>query len=84
MSNPSIKPTDASIILTYRCPMKCMMCNIWQHPTDKNEEITASDLKTLPRLKFINLTGGEPFVREDIYEIVEECYRQTDRKVIST
>mgnify|MGYP000806886910 CR=1 FL=1 len=22
-------PTDASIILTYRCPMKCKMCNIW-------------------------------------------------------
>lgn len=21
-------PTDASIILTYRCPMKCKMCNI--------------------------------------------------------
>ena len=84
MSNPSIKPTDASIILTYRCPMKCMMCNIWQNPTDKNAEITAADLKTLPRLKFINLTGGEPFVREDIAEIVEECYRHTDRIVIST
>ncbi|MDE6154182.1 MAG: radical SAM protein, partial [Muribaculaceae bacterium] len=47
-------------------------------------EIKASDLKSLPRLKFINLTGGEPFVREDLAEIVEECYRHTDRIVIST
>lgn len=39
---------------------------------------------TLPRLKFINLTGGEPFVREDLAEIVEECYKHTDRIVIST
>lgn len=77
-------PTDASIILTYRCPMKCKMCNIWQNPTDKKEEITAADLKTLPRLKFINLTGGEPFIREDLPEIVEECYKHTSRIVIST
>lgn len=77
-------PTDASIILTYRCPMRCKMCNIWQHPTDKREEIKASDLKSLPRLKFINLTGGEPFIREDLEEIVEECYRHTSRIVIST
>lgn len=77
-------PTDASIILTYRCPMKCQMCNIWQNPTNPKEELKASDLRSLPKLKFINLTGGEPFVREDIEEIVEECYRHTDRIVIST
>lgn len=84
MSKAYNRPTDASIILTYRCPMRCMMCNIWQNPTDKSEEIKASDLKSLPRLKFINLTGGEPFVREDLVEIVGECYRHTDRIVIST
>ncbi len=77
-------PTDASIILTYRCPMRCQMCNIWKYPTDSKEEIKASDLATLPKLKFINLTGGEPFIREDLPEIVEECYRHTPRIVIST
>lgn len=77
-------PTDASIILSYRCPMRCKMCNIWQNPTNKAEEIKASDLRTLPKLKFINLTGGEPFIREDLEDIVEECYRHTDRIVIST
>jgi len=60
------------------------MCNIWQNPTNPKEELKASDLRSLPKLKFINLTGGEPFVREDIEEIVEECYRHTDRIVIST
>ena len=83
MSNVAT-PTDASIILTYRCPMRCVMCNIWKNPTDKKQEIKASDLRSLPRLKFINLTGGEPFIREDLDEIVEECYKHTDRIVIST
>lgn len=66
MTNRKIShPTDASIILTYRCPMRCVMCNIWKNPTNKNEELKASDLRSLPKLKFINLTGGEPFIRED-------------------
>lgn len=78
------QPTDASIILTYRCPMQCKMCNIWHYPTDAKEEIKASDLRSLPKLKFINLTGGEPFIREDLPEIVEECFRHSPRIVIST
>ncbi len=64
--------------------MRCKMCNIWKYPTDKAEEIKAADLRTLPKLKFINLTGGEPFVRDDLDEIVEECYRHAPRIVIST
>ena len=77
-------PTDASIILTYRCPMRCQMCNIWKYPTNRSEEIQAKDLTSLPKLKFINVTGGEPFIREDLDTIVEECYNHTDRIVIST
>lgn len=84
MINTIASPTDASIILTYRCPMRCIMCNIWKNPTIKNDEIKAEDLKSLPKLKFINLTGGEPFIREDLAEIVEECYKHTERIVIST
>lgn len=79
-----IKPTDASIILTYRCPMRCKMCNIWDNPTIKEQELKPSELECLPQLKFINLTGGEPFVREDIDEVVEVCYKKTPRIVIST
>lgn len=77
-------PTDVSIITTYRCPMKCKMCNIWQYPTDKEREIKPKDLEILPQLKFINITGGEPFVREDLEEIVEVAFRKAPRVVIST
>ena len=52
--------------------MRCRMCDIWRNPTDASHEIKGADLRSLPRLKFINITGGEPFVREDLGEIVEE------------
>ena len=64
-------PTDMCIIVTYRCPMKCQMCDIWKNPTQKEKEITIAEIEKLPSVKFINITGGEPFVREDLEEIID-------------
>lgn len=77
-------PTDVSIITTYRCQMRCKMCNIWKNPTDSKKEITAKDLEILPSFKFINVTGGEPFVRRDLEDIIEVLFTKSDRIVIST
>jgi Fe-coproporphyrin III synthase len=78
-------PTDACIILTYRCQMCCKMCNIWKNPTDKEKEITAQELEILPRgFEFINLTGGEPFLRDDLADIFQVLSDKTKRIVIST
>jgi len=33
---------------------------------------------------FTNITGGEPFIREDLQDVVEELYKKSDRIVIST
>ena len=84
MSINILQPTDMCIITTYRCPMRCKMCNIWEHPTDKRKEITPEEIKLLPSVKFINLTGGEPFIREDLDQIVEVCFTKSPRVVIST
>lgn len=82
LSPPS--PTDVSIITTYRCCMKCKMCNIWKYPTAIDREIQAKELEILPDLKFVNITGGEPFVRHDLDEIVEVSFSKAPRVVIST
>jgi len=66
-------PTDASIITTYRCQMRCKMCNIWKYPSNQRMEITPADLEKLPFLKFINVTGGEPFQRRDLEDIISVC-----------
>jgi radical SAM protein with 4Fe4S-binding SPASM domain len=60
------------------------MCNIWANPTLKEKEITPEEIKLLPNVKFINITGGEPFVREDLDKIVEICFTKAPRVVIST
>lgn len=75
---------DGSIIVTYRCPMRCKMCNIWNNPTKPEEEFKPELLKKLPKMRSVNITGGEPFVREDIEEIVKILLTKTDRIVFST
>lgn len=77
-------PTDVSIITTYRCQMQCKMCDIWENPSDSKREIQAKELEILPNFKFVNITGGEPFVRRDLEDIVEVMYQKSSRIVIST
>jgi radical SAM protein with 4Fe4S-binding SPASM domain len=64
--------------------MACKMCDIWKNPTDKKEEITPQELEMLPNFKFVNITGGEPFLRSDLEEIVAVMSRKSKRIVIST
>lgn len=76
---------EALVAITYRCNAKCYMCNTWKYPTTRDEEITVQDIKRLPNgLGFANITGGEPFLREDIEEIVAILRRKADRIVVST
>lgn len=73
-----------SIILTYRCNAKCNMCDVWHYPTKPAEEIGLDVIEKLPDMFFTNITGGEPFVRKDIEEIVTLLRKKTQRIVIST
>lgn len=74
----------ASVILTYRCNAKCNMCEVWNNPTKPSEEIGLDIIEKLPDTFFTNITGGEPFVRADLAEIVKLLRKKTKRIVIST
>lgn len=73
-----------TVIVTYRCNAHCNMCDCFRDPSKPEEEITLEDIKKLPEMAFTNITGGEPFIRKDIPEIVRELYKKSDRIVIST
>ena len=60
------------------------MCNCHMYPTKASEEITLEVIRKLPEMKFVNITGGEPFIRSDLPEIVAELEKISDRIVIST
>lgn len=62
-------PTNAIIAVTLNCNSRCTMCNIWQNKI-VNEMKPEEYLKLPSTLKDINITGGEPFLRMDLPEIV--------------
>lgn len=66
-------PLKLNLCLTYWCQYRCKTCNIWQRkPTD---ELTTDELRALvrenPHVNWVDLTGGEIFLRPDIDEIFE-------------
>ena len=78
------KKLNGTVIVTYRCNAKCTMCNRYKVPSKPEEEISIETIKKLPEMYFTNITGGEPFIREDLCDIVEELYKKSERIVIST
>lgn len=78
------KKLNGTVIVTYRCNARCSMCNRYKAPSKAEEEISIDTIKKLPKMYFTNITGGEPFIREDLKEIVRELYKKSDRIVIST
>lgn len=75
---------EAAVIVTYRCNARCHMCNTWEYPTGPAEEITPKLLEKLPKLDFCNITGGEPFLRDDLGEVIAVIRKKARRVVIST
>lgn len=78
------KKLNGTVIVTYRCNAHCTMCNRYKAPSRPEEEISIETIKKLPPMYFTNITGGEPFIRDDLEEIVEELSKLSDRIVIST
>ena len=64
-------PSDALIAVTHRCNAKCVMCNIWQ--SSAADALQPEHIRKLPAsLRTVNLSGGEPFLRDDLPEFVRE------------
>ncbi len=71
-------PYKLTFAITYRCNSRCKTCSIWKKKP-KNE-LTLSEIEEFSKksgfFNWINLTGGEPFLRKDIVsiaQILQEC-----------
>lgn len=76
---------DIVIAVTYQCNARCRFCHIWKE--QKSYSIQPSAYQKLPlNLKNVNISGGEPFLREDLPEIIRNISRRAPRAklIIST
>lgn len=76
-------PVSLVHFVTRRCNARCSFCFIdFDHPNPKRRELTVDEVDRLtrtvgPRLSNVNLTGGEPFLRNDLIDIARSYYRNT-------
>ena len=78
-------PKSAIIAVTLNCNLRCLMCNIWKNKI--KDELKPHEYSKLPTsLREINITGGEPFLRDDIDEVIKYIKKacKSARIVIST
>jgi MoaA/NifB/PqqE/SkfB family radical SAM enzyme len=78
-------PIDAVLAVTYNCNSKCRICQIWRNKS--TNEVDAQVYRKLPpTLKYINISGGEPFLRDDLPEIISVIKKQcpSSNIIIST
>ena len=75
-----LKPEVISLALTIRCNSHCVMCNMWRRaseiPDISDLELSTDEIVTLfteplfSDLVELDLTGGEPHLREDLTSTV--------------
>jgi MoaA/NifB/PqqE/SkfB family radical SAM enzyme len=79
------QPRNAIVAVTLNCNARCTMCDIWKN--DMHGEATPEVFARLPTsLRDINISGGEPFLRSDLPEILAAIKHTNPRArlVIST
>lgn len=73
---PHKLPLSLTISSTYRCNSRCRTCNIYNKNSDElSLEEWGNIFKNYGRdLFWVTISGGEPFLREDIGEFVSSLY----------
>ena len=69
-------PVMVSIEVTTRCNLKCIHCSVWKN-IPQQDELRLNHIEKIARecadlgVYMIGITGGEPFIRQDLLEILK-------------
>ncbi len=75
------RPQTLTFSVTNQCQSRCKTCNIWklypERHQDPRNELELDEIErifaSLGPVYFLNFSGGEPFLRPDLVEIVESA-----------
>jgi len=72
---PKLLPFSIVVSVSFRCNSKCRTCDVWRKP---NDDLTLDEwgrvFQHLGKPIYLTFTGGEPFLRKDLPEIVLAAY----------
>lgn len=82
---PRMLPFSIVVSISFRCNSKCKTCDVWRRP---NDDMTVEEwdkvFRNLGRTPFyMTFTGGEPFLRKDLDQMVISAYEHCRPEVIT-
>ncbi len=83
------KPAYLILFATSRCNARCKMCFNWKKQDEEHgrHELSLNEIdkisKSFKNLLQFTVTGGEPFIRDDIPEIVKCFYSNSGARLIT-
>lgn len=87
---PEPRVKDLILFVTDRCNLRCDHCIFWKRIDTPGPELTLEQVQriasSVPPMRTVALTGGEPFLRGDLGTIVEIFFRdnQTQHVQVDT
>jgi len=92
---PLVEPDMLQLCFLFRCNLRCKMCNISERSeivkrTGLDGELSSETMINLiaqareMRIKKLFLLGGEPFLREDIFDIIKYARKCNIKTLVST
>jgi MoaA/NifB/PqqE/SkfB family radical SAM enzyme len=76
---PVMRPFSVVVSVSYRCNSRCRTCDVWRKPNDDMslEEWDKVFISLGRAVEYLTFTGGEPFLRKDLAELVIAGYERT-------
>src|SRR3989344_6394235 len=72
--------------VTTKCPLKCKHCFYSNELNKKTDELTLDEIEkiasNIPDLEYLQLSGGEPFMRKDLIELMDVFHKRGIKKMI--
>ncbi len=80
-------PIQLIYFVTSKCNLRCIHCFYWERLNSQTNELLLPEIekisKSMGDLLWLSLTGGEPFLRNDLPDIVSLFYKYTGVKYIT-
>ena len=82
---PKILPISYTISVTNQCNSKCRTCFIYNKKTDmlSSEEFSKVFASFGKSPYWVTISGGEPFIRKDLYEIVVSLVKTCNPSIVN-
>lgn len=74
-------PLQLIFFVTSKCNCRCRHCFYWQELGNNTKDLTIDEIEKISKNKFnllwLSLTGGEPFLRDDLADIALMFYKNS-------